>query len=82
MYAIEFETDVKDRFIEIKDYEKLVNKHVRVIILAEDAHFDSSASKNTEILKDFFKNRQNKPMVDPSINIIKLCDEINDDHLF
>lgn len=82
MYAIEFETDIKDGFIEIKDHEKLLNKHVRVIVLAEDMHFDNSASKNTEILKDFFKHRQNMPTIDPSIDIIKLCDEINDDHLF
>lgn len=43
MYAIEFETDITDRFIEIVDFEKLANRHVKVIILAEEY----SGAKNT-----------------------------------
>ncbi len=36
MYAIEFETQLKDRYIEIKDFDKIANKYARVIILIED----------------------------------------------
>ncbi|MBE0508621.1 MAG: hypothetical protein IBX50_18210 [Marinospirillum sp.] len=36
MYAIEFETDIKNEFIRIPEYEKLKNKHVKVILLAEE----------------------------------------------
>lgn len=36
MYAIEFETDITDRFIEIVEFEKLANRHVKVIILAKE----------------------------------------------
>jgi len=36
MYAIEFETELKNRFIEIKDFEKIANKRARVIILIAD----------------------------------------------
>lgn len=35
MYAIEFETDITDRFIEIKEYDKVANQHAKVIILVE-----------------------------------------------
>ena len=37
MYAIEFETDVKDKYIKIPDdeYENFKFKHVKVIIMAE-----------------------------------------------
>jgi hypothetical protein len=36
MYAIEFNVEVKDRFIEIPDYEKFKNSKVKVIILQSD----------------------------------------------
>lgn len=36
MYAVEFETDIKSKYIEIKDYEKVLNKHAKVIVLVED----------------------------------------------
>ena len=40
MYAVEFETDIQGEFIALKDYEKLINKHVRVIILVEEPILD------------------------------------------
>lgn len=36
MLTIEFETKITGRFIEIKDYEKIVNKNARVIVIVED----------------------------------------------
>lgn len=35
MYAVEFETDVTGRFIELKNFEQFMNQHVKVIVLAE-----------------------------------------------
>lgn len=36
MYAIEFETDITGNFIELKDYEQLLNKHAKVIVLVDE----------------------------------------------
>ncbi len=42
MYAIEFETDITDKFIEIKNFEKVANKHARVIILVTDSENETT----------------------------------------
>ncbi|MDP3933436.1 MAG: hypothetical protein Q8Q45_13915, partial [Methylococcaceae bacterium] len=34
--AIEFETDITGNFIELKDYEQLLNKHAKVIVLVDE----------------------------------------------
>ncbi len=36
MYAVEFETDVTGRFIELKDFEQLMHQRVKVIVLANN----------------------------------------------
>jgi len=36
MYAVEFETDVTSRFIELKDFEQLMHQRVKVIVLANN----------------------------------------------
>jgi len=36
MYAIEFEVDIKGEFIRLPQFEKLQDRHVKVIVLAED----------------------------------------------
>ena len=38
MYAIEFETDIDGEYIRIPEFEKLKNKHVRVIVLSQEAN--------------------------------------------
>jgi len=81
MYAIEFETDIKDKYIEFKDYDKLMNKHVKVIVLAEDVQEDNT-KKNLERLEVFFNDRKNMPKIDSKIDIDKLCNEINNDNFF
>jgi hypothetical protein len=35
MYAIEFEADLKSEYVRIPQFEKLKNKHVKVIVLAD-----------------------------------------------
>jgi len=62
MDAIEFETDITSRFIEIKDYEKVANRHVRVIILAGEEIANKSNKKSDfidELLEKPISIRQN-----------------------
>ena len=40
MYAVEFETNVTSRFIELKDFEQFLNRHVKVIVLTDEAEKD------------------------------------------
>ena len=44
MYAIEFETDITDRFIEIKEYEKVANRHAKIIVLVNEPLRDKQSS--------------------------------------
>ena len=81
MYALEFETDIKDKYIELKDYDKFMNKHVKVIVLVEDLEEDKT-EKNLKRLEKFFSDRKNMPKIDPKIDIDKLCNEINSDNFF
>ncbi|PKG54767.1 MULTISPECIES: hypothetical protein [Halomonadaceae] len=37
MYAIEFEADIKNEYIRLPQFEKLKNRHVKIIVLAEDS---------------------------------------------
>jgi hypothetical protein len=41
MYAIEFETEITGKYIELADYERVVNKHAKVILLFEDQEPDN-----------------------------------------
>ncbi|MCG5520366.1 hypothetical protein LPW28_14910, partial [Ectothiorhodospira sp. 9905] len=45
MYAVEFETDIKSEFIRIPQFEKLKNRHVKVIVLMEDPPENAQAGK-------------------------------------
>jgi hypothetical protein len=36
MIAVAFETDITSPFIEFKDYQRLLNKHVKVVVLVDD----------------------------------------------
>ena len=50
MYAIEFETDINSEYIRIPAFERLKNKHVRVIVLSEeiDAITESASHLSTQ----------------------------------
>ena len=53
MYAIEFETKIKDKFIEIPDYKKFQSQNVKVIILSKDSTIEkTSKPKNLKFLFD------------------------------
>lgn len=77
MYAVEFETEIKDRFIEIKDYENFANQTVRVIILPDSSKTKARVQEEIKALEEFARDRANCPKIDPSINLIKLVDEVN-----
>lgn len=83
MYAIEFETDITGKYIEIKDYEQLLNKHAKVIILVdEDNQSEKPVTKVMKQLQQFneiINQRVNLPKVDKEIDINALCNEINSD---
>ena len=50
MYAVEFETDIKSKYIEIKDYEKVLNKHAKVIVLVEDFDNDNVSANHDDFI--------------------------------
>lgn len=52
MDAIEFETDIINKYIEIKEYEKVANRHARVILLLGDK-INSSPSDSASRFSEF-----------------------------
>ena len=55
MYAIEFETDITDRFIEIKEYEKVANRHAKIIILVNEPLLEKQ-NKREDFIAGLLKN--------------------------
>jgi|GEM_PF-1403795 len=45
MYSVEVELDVREPFLKIPTYERLKNKHVRVLFIAEDDQAESVTSR-------------------------------------
>lgn len=79
MYAIEFETDIKSKYIELKNYDQLINKHAKVIILVEDAISSDYQANKLEEFKNLINHRKSLPIVDTDINIVNLCNEADSD---
>jgi hypothetical protein len=84
MFAIEFETDITGRYIELKDYERLLNKHAKVIILVDEKNSRieepvNQAMKQLQQFNDIINQRANLPNVSQEIDINTLCNEINRD---
>lgn len=73
MYTVEFETDITNKFIEIKDYEKVANKHARVIIIVDEP------LPEQEKITSFFDELQNRHfIIDETINIDNIMQSMND----
>ena len=51
MQAIEFEIDINDEFIKIPNFEKLKDKHVKIILL-----YNEEEEKQNRILPNIFYN--------------------------
>jgi len=79
MYAIEFETIIKNKYIELQNADDLINKQVRVIVLVEE---NKLSLKNTE---DKIANERMKLVfadavdlkIDKDIDINLICNEVN-----
>lgn len=56
MYAVTFETDIVSEFLRIPHFEKLKNKHVRVVIEA-----DETAVNTKQEIKTLLDNADKKP---------------------
>jgi plasmid rolling circle replication initiator protein Rep len=77
MYAIEFKTVVKDKYIELENIDNLINKHVRVIVLVEEEIQDIKKNESNEILlKKLFQDAENIK-IDPNVDIYKISNEVN-----
>ncbi|MCE9682349.1 hypothetical protein [Halomonas alkalisoli] len=80
MYAVEFETDITSRYLEIKDYDKLANKHAKVIILVEDDSGDTQkAGGSLEEFERIKAKRKHLPAVDKNIDVDAIANEANRD---
>ena len=62
MYAIEFETDVKNRRIEIPRHEKFEFRHVKVVLMSEIERYgeESNKLKSRKFSAPFLKTRNFK----------------------
>lgn len=77
MYAIEFKTVVKDKYIELENIDNLINKHVRVIVLVEEEVQNIKKNQSNEILlKKLFQDAETI-IIDPDIDINKISNEVN-----
>lgn len=83
MFAIEFETDIKNEFIKIDNYEKFINKHAKVIILFADEVTNEARStfsvESEKTLHKLMQERKLLPKIDRNISIDALCNEVNSD---
>ncbi|MEI6069945.1 MAG: hypothetical protein WCP96_21650, partial [Methylococcaceae bacterium] len=82
MYAIEFETDITGKYIELQNYERLLNKHAKVIVLVNEMNKQSEEPvtqtiKQLQQFSEIINQRSNLPKVDTKIDINALCDEID-----
>lgn len=79
MYAIEFETIIKNKYIELQNAEDLINKQVRVIVLVEEQKLslkNLDETNGNEMMKTVFLEAAGL-IIDKDISIDKLCNEVN-----
>lgn len=79
MYAIEFETVIKDKYIELHNADSLINKHVRVIVLVEENEVSLNNYNDKDeikLIENVFIDAENHK-IDESIDIDKICNEVN-----
>ncbi len=82
MYAIEFETDITGKYIELKHYQKVLNKHARVVVLVDEFNestTDTQIAKQLQQFDEIIQQRSNLPQVSKEINIEALCNGVNCD---
>lgn len=79
MYAIEFETDITGKYLELKGWQSLVNKHARVIILVDEEPVTSEASAHLAEFRALQAARSDKPKIAMDVAVESTEDDINDD---
>jgi len=85
MYAVEIETDVKDKFIEIPEFDKFKDQHIKVIFMVDKSkqnnEFSSSQPNNklTLFMETMKYRDQHRVIIDENINIDELANETNND---
>jgi hypothetical protein len=79
MYAIEFETDITGKYLELKEWQHLLNKHARVIILVDDNSDAPEASDDAAEFRALQSARADKPEVAKDVAIESMEDDINND---
>lgn len=79
MYAVEFETDITSRYLEIKDYEKLANKHAKVIILVDEQQAVAQGSGLLQAFESIKEKRKHLADVPKDIDVDALANEANRD---
>ncbi len=79
MYAIEFETVIKNKYIELQNADDLINKQVRVIVLVEENKLSLESTENKisdERMELLFADAVDLK-IDKNINVDSLCNEVN-----
>lgn len=73
MYAIEFETDIDGEYIRLPEFEKLKNKHVRVIVLSEeiDATIEQESHLNNQQMQTIVNHARESGISETSLQQMK-----------
>jgi len=79
MYAIEFETEITNKYIELKNYEQLLSKHAKIIVLVEVPILEPTLPDKAQEFQDLIAQRKNYPTVDSNTDVVKLCNEADSD---
>ena len=83
MYALEFETDIKSEYIKVPEYNKLKNKHAKILLFLTDVMnnpVDKDSASSLALFKKFLEQRNRKPIVvSHQVNIDELVNEVNND---
>jgi len=83
MYAVEFETDIKSEYIKVPEYNKLKNKHAKILFLLKEADFELPEEKVTttqQLFREFILKRDNNPIeISKDIDLLQLENEVNND---
>jgi len=83
MYAIEFETDIKSEYIKVPEYDKLKNKHAKILFLLNDNIGDiaeDAAINPKQLFREFLLKRDSNSIIVPdSVDLLRLENEVNND---
>lgn len=79
MYTVEFETDITGKYLELKDWQRLVNRHARVIIQVDEEQGADDENNDLSEFRTLQAARSEKPEVAKDMAIESMEDSINND---